>query len=170
MCAGGVSFISLTQDSAAPGACYTVVTAGSIKEQTGAASEVGALVPFGAKIKNEKIIPDITNYKFLTTDKSGYSSGLTDEFSLISNNGDSASQRKPSTLGILEASPPDRAYSSLRPILSSSVTVSRYLAGSQKPSGSKNSQCVVRILSYSVRLSGKWSTHWLRGPPCILTS
>jgi predicted transcriptional regulator len=170
VCAGGISFISRTEDSAAPGACYTVATAGSIKEQAGAASGMGALVPFGAKIKNEKIIPDATNYRFLTTGKPGYSSGLADEFSLIQNITESGEQRKPGTRGILETTPPGRVYLSLSFVLNSSVTVSGYLAGSQKPNGSKDSQCVVHILSYSVRLSGKWSTHWLRGPPCILTS
>lgn len=89
VCAGGISFISRTQDSAATGACYTVATAGSIKVQAGAASKMGTLVPFGVKIKNEKIIPDATNYRFLTTGKPGYSSGLADEFSLISNIADS---------------------------------------------------------------------------------
>jgi len=168
VCAGGISFIFQTQDSVTLLPCYTVVTASSIKEQTGAASGMGALVPFGTKRKFEKIILDATNYRFLTTGRTGYSSSLADEFSLIQNNTESSEQRKLSTPGILETSLPGIACLRLCAVLSISVTVSGYLASSQKPSGSKNSQCVVHILSSSVRLSGKWSTHWLRGPPCIL--
>ncbi|MBA3992564.1 MAG: hypothetical protein C0469_03485 [Cyanobacteria bacterium DS2.3.42] len=87
VCAGGISFIF--QNGAASSMCYSSAIAGGIKEQAGAASEVGALVPFGVKSKNEKIVPDVTNYRFLTTGKPGYSSGLADEFSLISNIADS---------------------------------------------------------------------------------
>lgn len=168
VCAGGISFIF--QRSSTGPVCYTDATASSIKEQAGAASKVSALVAFGTESKNEKIIPDTTNYKFLTTSKPGYSSGFVDEFSLIQDITDSASRRKPSTIGILETSLPGRAYLSLHDVLSSSVTVSGYLASSQKPSSSNKSQCVVDILSSSVRLSGKWSTQWLRGPPYILTA
>jgi len=81
MCAGGISFIF--QDSSTGPVCYTDATANGIRGRVGAASEVGAFASFGTKSKNEKIIPDTTNYKFLTTVKSDYSSGLADEFSLI---------------------------------------------------------------------------------------
>lgn len=168
VCAGGISFIF--QSSSTGPVWYTDATASSIKERAGAASEVSALVAFGTESKNEKIIPDTTNCRFLTTGKAGYSSGLTDEFSLIQDITDSVSRRKTSTLGILETSPPGRAYLSLSVVLSSSVTVSGYLASSRTSSGSKDSQCVVHILSSSVRLSEKRSTQWLRGPPYILTA
>lgn len=80
MCAGGISFIFQ------PGpVCYTDATASSIKERADAASVTGALGSFGAKNETEKIIPDATNYNFLTTVWRGYSSGLEDEFSLIIN-------------------------------------------------------------------------------------
>ncbi|HMY51747.1 MAG TPA: hypothetical protein PK671_02305 [Candidatus Obscuribacter sp.] len=83
MCAGGISFISAA--GAGRQSCYTVrVTGCGIKEKAGAASIASALSGFGEESNFEKIIPDTTNYRFLTTDKPGYSSGGTDEFSLIS--------------------------------------------------------------------------------------
>ncbi len=63
--------------------CYTNAIVGGIKEREGAASTVVALASFGAKSKNKKIASDTTDYKFLTTVRLGYSSGLADEFSLI---------------------------------------------------------------------------------------
>jgi hypothetical protein len=81
MCAGGISFIF--QDLPDCCTCYTSATANGIRGRAGAASEIGALASFGTENKNKKIIPDTTNYKFLTTIKPGYSSGLADEFSLI---------------------------------------------------------------------------------------
>ncbi|MCC7531194.1 MAG: hypothetical protein IT342_21990 [Candidatus Melainabacteria bacterium] len=163
VCAGGISFIF--QTGAASSMCYSSAIAGGIKEQAGAASEVGALVPFGAKSKNEKIIPDATNYRFLTTDKPGYSSGFADEFSLISKIGEFSEWRQPIIASTLESSMSSAAYSGLCDVLSSSVTVSKGLAGSQKPSGSTNSRRVRNVKSISVRLLGKRPAQWLRGPP-----
>jgi hypothetical protein len=86
MGAGGIYFISVA--GAGRPSCYTVstfsVTGYGIKEKEGAASEAGAHSGFVEKSKFGKRIPDITNYKFLTTSKQRYSSDSTDEFSLIS--------------------------------------------------------------------------------------
>jgi len=86
MGAGGISFISVA--GAGRPSCYTVstfsVTGYGIKEKEGAATGAGAHSGFVEKSKFEKRIPDTTNYKFLTTGKLDCSSGLTDEFSLIS--------------------------------------------------------------------------------------
>lgn len=65
--------------------CYTVLVTGyGIKEKEGVALIASVLSDFGEKSKFGKIIPNAINYKFLTTGKPGYSSGETDEFSLIS--------------------------------------------------------------------------------------
>jgi len=83
MGAGGISFISAA--GAGRKSCYTLpVTGCGIKEKEGAASVACVLSGFGEKSKFEKRIPDVINYKFLTTSKPGYLSGLPDEFSLIS--------------------------------------------------------------------------------------
>ena len=86
MGAGGVSFISAAQ--AGRPSCYTVssfsVTECGIKEKAGAACIASVQSGFGEESNFEKRIPDATNYKILTTGKPGYSSGLADEFSLIS--------------------------------------------------------------------------------------
>lgn len=163
VCAGGISFIS--RNGAASSMCYSSAIAGGIKEQAGAASEVGALVPFAAKSKNEKTIPDATNCRCLATGKPGYSSSLADEFSLISDIGESSERRQPNTVSTLASSLSGAAYSGLCDVLSSSVTVSKDLAGSQKPSGSTSSRCVRHVKSISVRLSWKRPAQWLRGPP-----
>jgi hypothetical protein len=63
--------------------CYTCDIAGGIKERGGAASTVVALASFGVKSKKKKIVSDTTNYRFLTTVRLGYPSGLADEISLI---------------------------------------------------------------------------------------
>ena len=82
--AGRISFISGTD--AGRGSCYTLlVTEYGIEEKAGATSEVSALPGFGVEEKFKKSILDTTNCKFLTTGKQRYSSGLTDEFSLIKN-------------------------------------------------------------------------------------
>jgi len=82
MGAGGNSFISVA--GAGRQSCYTVLVTGcGIKEKEGAASIASVLPGFGEESNFEKIIPDATNYKFLTTVKPSYSSGLADEFSLI---------------------------------------------------------------------------------------
>ncbi len=83
MGAGGISSISAA--GAGRKSCYTLPdTECGIKEKEGAASIASVLSGFGEKSKFEKITPDATNYKFLTIGKPGYSSGLSDEFSLIS--------------------------------------------------------------------------------------
>lgn len=65
-------------------ACYSGDdTANGINDTSGATSRKGVLVSFGAKRKRENRIPDVTNYKLLTIGLPGYSSGLSDEFSLI---------------------------------------------------------------------------------------
>jgi hypothetical protein len=64
--------------------CYTAdATANGIKEVSGATSRKVVVPFFGVAQGRKKRIPDVTNYKFLTTGGLGYSSGLSDEFSLI---------------------------------------------------------------------------------------
>ncbi len=167
VCAGGISFTF--QSSSTGPVWYTDATASSIKERADAASEVSALAAFGTKRKNEKIIPDANNYRFLTTDKPGYSSSLADELSLILYIGESGERRKPNVVSTLESSMSDAAYSGLRAVHSSYLTVLRDLIGSQKPNGSTNSRCVRYGNGNAVRLSAKRPAQWLRGPPSIHT-
>jgi hypothetical protein len=172
MCAGGNSSISAAR--AGRQSCYTFptfpVTECGIKEKAGAASTASVLPGFGEESNFEKRIPDATNYKFLTTGETGYSSGLADEFSLIKESKARGELRKPTTGGILGTLLSSVAYLGLGGVLSSSVTISRYLASSQKPSSREKSQCVAYVLSNSVRLLGNWSTQRLRGPPGIHTA
>jgi len=163
MCAGGISFTF--QSSSSGPVCYTNATANGIRGRAGAASEVSVLVAFGTENKNEKIIPDATNYRFLTTVKRGYSSGLADELSLIQNR-----ERSGNLIKIASGRPIESGLSGAD--AASSIVTDRGSGqfsddsqGSQKPNSATVSKHTDPINVSRARLSVKRPTLRLRGPP-----
>lgn len=171
MGAGGISFISAA--GARRVSCYTVstflFTRCGIKEKAGAASEASALSGFGEESNFEKRIPDVTNYKCLTTGKPGYSSGLADEFSLIKF--PTAPAAGTGNISHREIESESQGYQSaqgasgvldafVNPVYLSSVFTS-----SRKPEGDGDTVCAAPIHTSSVGLSSKRPTKRLRGPP-----
>jgi len=164
MGAGGISFIFGT--AAGRRSCYTLrVTEYGIKEQSGAASSKSALSSFGAKSKNEKRIPDATNHTFLTTIKQRYSSGLADEFSLISSCSVTLVRGYESVRCPLKANQ-SGALAAVKLIKeSSSWRFSEDSRDSQKPSSVHPSKVTAPENLSSVRLALRRPALWLRGPP-----
>jgi hypothetical protein len=126
---------------------------------------VSVLVAFGTENKNEKIIPDATNYRFLTTVKRGYSSGLADELSLIQNR-----ERSGNLIKIASGRPIESGLSGAD--AASSIVTDRGSGqfsddsqGSQKPNSATVSKHTDPINVSRARLSVKRPTLRLRGPP-----